>query len=101
MGHYSEDLQPAFRSAYSLFDKIGQFLNDYFQIGLAAGEVNFRKVWSKRSSSSGSQIRPTFAGRRNWPLRGLYILSKDLFDRDFEEVAEPDAARASETTQSD
>ena len=92
LGHYSEDLKSAFRSAYSLFDKIGLFLNDYFQIGLAAGEVNFRKVWSKRSSSSGSQIRPTFAGRRNWPLRGLYILSKDLFDRDFEEVAEPDAA---------
>ena len=96
LGYYSEDLKSAFRSAYSLFDKIGLFLNDYFQIGLAAGKVNFRKVWSEKPSGSTSQIRPTFAGRRNLPLRGLYILSKDLFDRDFEEVAEPDAAELAE-----
>ena len=92
LGHYSENLKSAFRSAYSLFDKIGLFLNDYFKVGLAPVEVNFRKVWSEKSSGSTSQVRPTFAGRRNWPLRGLYFLSKDLFDRDFEEVSEPDAA---------
>ena len=28
----------------------------------------------------------------NWLLRGLYFLSKDLFDDDFKEVSEPDAA---------
>jgi hypothetical protein len=69
LGHYSEDLKSAFRSTYSLFDKIGLFLNDYFQIGLAPGEVNFRKVWSEKSSGGAAQVRPTFAGRRNWPLR--------------------------------
>ena len=53
LGHYSEDLKSAFRSTYSLFDKIGLFLNDYFQIGLAPGEVNFRKVWSEKSSGGG------------------------------------------------
>ena len=92
LGHYSEDLKSAFRSTYSLFDKIGLFLNDYFQIGLAPGKVNFHKVWSEKSSGGAAQVRPTFAGRRNWPLRGLYFLSKDLFDKDFEEVSEPDAA---------
>ena len=92
LGHYSEDLKSAFRSAYSLFDKIGLFLNDYFQIGLAPGQVNFRNVWSKTSRGSASQVRPPFVGRRNWLLRGLYFLAKDLFDKDFEEVAEPDAA---------
>ena len=34
-----------------------------------------------------------FAGHRNWLLRGLYFLSKDLFDGAFEEVSEPDAAK--------
>ena len=91
LGHYSEDLKSAFRSTYSLFDKIGLFLNDYFQIGLPPDKVNFRKVWSEKSSGAAAQVRPTFAGRRNWPLRGLYFLSKDLFDKDFEEVSEPDA----------
>ena len=92
LGQYTEDLKVAFRSAYSLFDKIGLFLNDYFQVGLATGEVNFRRVWSEKSSGGASRVRPTFMGRRNWLLRGLYILSKDLFDEEFEEVAEPDAA---------
>ena len=91
MGHYSEDLKSAFRSTYSLFDKIGLFLNDYFQIGLPPDKVKFRKVWSEKSSGGADQVRPTFAGRRNWPLRGLYFLSKDLFDKDFKEVSEPDA----------
>ena len=92
LGHYTEDIKAAFRSAYSLFDKIGLFLNDYFQVGLAAGGVNFRRVWSEKSSGGASRVRPTFMGRRNWLLRGLYFLSKDLFDEEFEEVAEPDAA---------
>ena len=91
LGHYTEDLKAAFRSAYSLFDKIALFLNDYFQVGLAVGGVNFRRVWSEKSSGGVSPVRPTFMGRRNWLLRGLYFLSKDLFDEEFEEVAEPDA----------
>ena len=90
LGHYSEDLKSAFRSAYSLFDKIGLFLNDYFDIGLAPSAVNFRKVWSETSNGV-TQVRPAFRGRRNWLLRGLYFLSKDLFDKDFKEVSEPDA----------
>ena len=92
LGHYSEDLKSAFRSAYSIFDKIGLFLNEYFQVGLSPGEVNFRRVWSEKSGRSASQVRQRFAGHRNWLLRGLYFLSKDLFDKDFEEVSEPDAA---------
>ena len=32
-----------------------------------------------------------FKNRPNWPRRGLYFLSKDLFDPDFDEASEPDA----------
>ena len=92
LGHYSEDLKSAFRSAYSIFDKVGQFLNDYFEVGLPPGQVNFRRVWSEKAGSNKSQVRPMFLGRRNWLLRGLYFLSKDLFDNEFEDVSEPDAA---------
>ena len=41
LGHYTEDLRSAFRSAYAIFDKVGLFLNDYFQIGLEPGKVSF------------------------------------------------------------
>ena len=91
LGHYSEDLKSAFRSAYSLFDKVGLFLNDYFEVGLTPGDVNFRRVWSRKVSGNTFELRPTFRDRPNWPLRGMYFLSKDLYDRNFLEVSEPGA----------
>ena len=91
LGHYSEELKSAFRSAYSLFDKVGLFLNDYFAVGLTPGDVNFRRVWSRQAGGNTFELRPTFRDRPNWPLRGLYFLSKDLHDKDFLEVSEPDA----------
>lgn len=87
LGHYTEELRSAFRSAYAIFDKIGLFMNDYLQIGFKPRQVTFRGVWYNRRGSK------TFTGHRNWLLRGLYFLSKDLFDPAFEEVSEPDAGR--------
>ena len=91
MGHYTESFRSSFRSAYALFDKIGLFLNDYFRIGIKPRRVTFRHIWSEQPNSTPSTVRPIFENRQNWPLMGLYFLSKDLFDEDFNEVAEPDA----------
>lgn len=92
LGHLTEELRAAFRSAYSIFDKIGLFLNDYFQIGMRPRQVNFRSVWTEQQNSAVCEIRLMFKDQRNLPLRGLYALSKDLYDEAFAEVAEPDAA---------
>jgi len=91
LGHYTEDLRAAFRSAYSIFDKIGLFLNDYFGIGLDPRRVAFRTIWFEKPNNPAS-LRPVFKDSRNWMLRGLFFLSKDLFDVALKEVAEPDAA---------
>ena len=91
LGHYTEDLRSAFRSSYAILDKIGLFLNDYFEVGLRPRDVTFRRVWWATGNNATLEIRPVFKGRRNWPLRGLYFLSKDLFDEAFQEVSEPDA----------
>ena len=91
LGHCTEDLRSAFRSAYSIFDKIGLFLNDYFQVGLKPREINFRKIWVEKPIGSSVSLRSILKDRPNWPLRGLYFLSKDLFDPDLGEVSEPDA----------
>ena len=96
LGHYTEELRASFRSAYAIFDKVGLFLNDYFNLGIDPGRVTFRNVWFEVPRRRMSEICSKFKGRQNWPLRGLYFLSKDLFDRDFEEVAEPDAAELSQ-----
>ena len=96
LGHYTEDLRASFRSAYAIFDKVGLFLNDYFGLEIDPGKVTFRNVWFENSKQPTSEIRSKFKGHQNWPLRGLYFLSKDLFDRDFEEVAQPDAVKLSQ-----
>ena len=96
LGYYTEELMAAFRSSYAIFDKLGLFLNDYFRLGIDPGRVTFRNVWFEHSKRQISELRPKFTGHQNWPLRGLYFLSKDLFDTDFVEVVEPDAVKLSE-----
>lgn len=96
LGHYTENLRSAFRSSYSIFDKIGLFLNDYFQIGVEPRNVSFRKIWFIRQRGGHLELRNMFKGRQNWPLRGLFYLSKDLFDSELGEFAEPDAANLAE-----
>lgn len=87
----AEKMRLAFRSAYSLFDKIAFFLNDYFKVGYPPNRVNFRNIWFEHKGSDPKPMRALFVNRKNWPLRGLYWLSKDLFDETFKKVTEPDA----------
>ena len=91
-GHYVDQLKTAFRSAYALFDKIALFLNDYFSIGMNTRDVSFRRIWVERGGNPRKpKLRTIFDGNQNWPLRGLYYLSKDLFDEEFSSAASPDA----------
>ena len=99
LGHLTEELRSAFRSSYAIFDKIGLFLNDYYQIGIKPRNVTFRHVWSEKPNSGVFTLRPRFTGHRNWMLRGLYYLSNDLFDEAFKEVSEPDAANLAKLRQ--
>jgi len=89
-GYRTEQLKIAYRLTYSIFDKIALFLNDYFSVGLNPGSVSFRKVWGKVINKE-FELHTCFANSKNSPLRGLYYLSKDLFDEDYVDVALPDA----------
>lgn len=87
-----EKLKMAYRMAYSLLDKVGFFINDYFKVGLGLREVSFRNVWYQRGGNKdGAVISPLFSSRENWPLRGLFWLSKDIYDEDIRQTTEPDA----------
>ena len=72
----TEKSKIAFRMAYSIFDKIGFFLNYYFDRGIKDYQVNFKRVWY--DSRSRNTLADVFNERKNWPLRGLFWLSKDL-----------------------
>ena len=76
--------------AYSLFDKIAFFINDYFKVGLSERQVSFRSVWYQRGGIPKS-LNAIFRDRHNWPLRGLFWLSKDLYEPAFQEATDPDA----------
>lgn len=83
-----EQVKLAFRMAYSLLDKIAYFLNHYLQLGIPEKRISFRHVWREKETGP---VRPEFSSSENWPFRGLYWLSKDLFEADFKGVLEPDA----------
>lgn len=83
-----EQVKMAFRMSYSLLDKIAYFLNHYMKLGIPEKRISFRHVWRDKESGP---VRPEFLASENWPLRGLYWLSKDLFESDFKDVMEPDA----------
>lgn len=86
-----EKVKAAFRIAYSILDKIGFFLNDYMALGLDPTKVYFKSIWYQKQKGGARTIRSEFNGSENWPFRGLFWLSKDLFDEDLREVTEPDA----------
>ena len=87
----AEKMRMAFRISYSLLDKISFFLNDYFCLGHEARRVSFRSVWYETKGRAGSLVQ-RLTSSQNWPLRGLFWLSKDLFEPEFQSVTEPDAA---------
>lgn len=83
-----EKTRIAFRMAYSILDKIAYFLNFYLGLGMRADRVSFRKLWHEKNES---QLREQISTSRNWALRGLYWLSKDLFEEGMKESTDPDA----------
>lgn len=84
-----ERVKMAFRSAYALLDKIGFVLNAYLGLGHGERQVSFRNLWFVGGKSK--ELHPALDGLANWPLRGLYWLSKDVFEDAFRQVTEPDA----------
>jgi hypothetical protein len=91
-----EKQKAAYRLAYSVLDKVAGFINDYFSLGRGERLLTFRNVWYSHSKGSPRALDRSLVILRNWGLRGLHALSKDLFDREQQEVAEPNARAISE-----
>lgn len=85
-----EKVKASFRIAYSLFDKIAFFLNHYLRLRIPGDRVSFRRIWYTKGEQS-KGLRPEFCEYKNWPLRGLFWLSKDLYEEQFQESTEPSA----------
>ncbi|KAF1687561.1 hypothetical protein B1992_02535 [Pseudoxanthomonas broegbernensis] len=89
LGFAVERMKMAFRGAYAVFDKVAFLLNDYLNLGIPDRQVNFRNLWFVKGK--GKTLHPSLDGLANWPLRGLFWLSKDIHEEGVREVTEPDA----------
>lgn len=89
--YYIEQVKIAFRMSYSILDKIAFLLNDYLCLNIKSDKISFKNFWY--IDFKGKKLRSFFKESNNWALRGLYWLSKDLYEKenDFNSIIEPDA----------
>ncbi|MBN7773552.1 LA2681 family HEPN domain-containing protein [Clostridium aminobutyricum] len=69
-----EKMKLAFRTLYSLYDKIAYFINDYFELGIQSRNVSYNRIWQNDS-------KQILLSKSNWMLNGLYWISKEFFER--------------------
>lgn len=89
-----EKVKIAFRMCYSILDKIGYLLNEYLDLGFKPDQVSFRKIWYIYKKNKPEGLNPKISETKNWALRGLFWLSKDLYEKndlEFVSSIEPDA----------
>ncbi len=92
-------LRTAFKTAYSLFDRIGYFINEYFQVGLTDTKISFKNVWKNKVCDGSGQLlfvvpRPIVSSHADNPLiKAMYWLQKDFFESKKINVTTPYAER--------
>ena len=89
--YYLEQLKISFRLSYSILDKIAFLLNDYLKLGMKEFDVNFNSIWY--ADRDKKKLNEFFVNSKNWALKGLYWLSKDLYEKkgDWDDILEPEA----------
>lgn len=91
-----ERVKVSLRSAYSLFDKMAFFLNDYLTLGIAERHVSFRTLWYSGSGKN-RKLRESMANSTNVFMQALFWLAKDFFEPGVGTVdVEPNARRLAE-----
>jgi LA2681-like HEPN len=84
-----EKVKTAYRISYSLFDKVGFFMNAFMGLGIPEKQVTFRTLWR---TDEKKPIRKEFdLTDNNWGFCALYWLAKDFSEKANDEVAEPQA----------
>lgn len=87
-------LRSAFRGVYSLFDKIGLFINYYFDVGLEGNRISFKNIWKEHVGPKGKNlIKKPLDLDSNLMLKSIYWLQKDLYEEESVNLTSPSAIR--------
>lgn len=91
-----EYLKSSYKLAYSIFDKIAYFLNQYLDLEIPNHKVSFKQIWysfDKKKERFSNKINEKLVELNNFPLNGLFFLSKDFYEKsnEFNEALDPDA----------
>lgn len=84
----SERVRTAFRIAYSMLDKVAFLVDCYWKLEKDPTKISFKSVWMVEGKKV---LLPQFEQRQNPPLRGLFWLSKELFDDQLKQTTAADA----------
>lgn len=90
-------MRTAFKTCYSLFDRIGFFINEYFEIGLTEKNVNFKNVWKENLRGRKGNIYfsipfPIMKTHFDNPfIQAMYWLQKDFYEKKEINVTAPQA----------
>jgi len=90
-------LRNAFKTAYSIFDKIGFFINHYFDIGLKGSQVSFKNIWKSEIKDQSGNVLYTIPNpldlESNFMLKAIFWLQKDFYESEKVSVTSPNAIR--------
>lgn len=71
-----ERVRMSYRSAFSIINKIAFFLNDYFELSIPEGSVDYTTVLEKLESNGHM--------KENWQLQALDWIGRDIFNQGYE-----------------
>jgi len=74
-GYRTEQVKTALRILYSIFDKIAEIINHYFDVGQK--NPNFNQVWYQGGDYN-QGLADSFEDTDNWPLNALFWIKKDF-----------------------
>jgi len=89
-----ENLKTAYKTLYSLFDKIAYCINSYFKLGIKERDVSFNSIWrhtqghGKNQYDNLNDLNPD----DNYALSSLHWICLDFFEK-FEDSPNPNLQR--------
>lgn len=81
-------LRTSYKLFYSCFDKLGLFINEFYEVGLEGSQISFKNVWKDKINKK-SVKNPIKAKFDNSALKTLYWIQKDLAEDNETNVTDP------------